>query len=192
MGRRYQAILKNANIDMSGHDLGIVSKTRLEDATGFIIATPTSTHISEIEKLLPYEKPILCEKPLTRDLEVLDNFYQKHGGDLYHLTMVNQYAYLNPQETEGKTLYNYWNTGKDGLYWDCINIIGLARKSVRLYNNSPVWHCTLNGRKLSIEKMDYAYMAMVKDWVRQPLTNIDYAMNAHYKAVRYHEGMLEK
>jgi len=39
-----------------------------ETVMGYIVATPTVNHFDSIQSLLPRQKPIFCEKPLTPDL----------------------------------------------------------------------------------------------------------------------------
>ncbi len=40
----------------------------IKQVDGFIVATPTSTHADVIAQILPYDKPIFVEKPLTHDI----------------------------------------------------------------------------------------------------------------------------
>ena len=39
-----------------------------EDVDGYVVATPTASHAAVIEELLPSEKPIFVEKPMTNDV----------------------------------------------------------------------------------------------------------------------------
>ena len=41
----------------------------LPDVDGFVVATPTVLHASIVEELIPRDRPIFVEKPLTNDLE---------------------------------------------------------------------------------------------------------------------------
>lgn len=186
MGRRYRAILKNhLCIDCDGYDTstggGIPD---LKKYDGFVVATPTSTHLPMLKTLFGYQKPILVEKPLTTDLRLLDSFESEFRTDLSMVQMVNQYAYLQNEDSYGPTSYDYFKTGGDGLYWDCLNIIGLAKERVEIDNRSAVWNCTINGYKLSIENMDRAYIAMIRRWTSEPQTNWAYAAEAHLKTAR--------
>jgi hypothetical protein len=87
--------------------------------------------------------------------------------------MVLQYDYIKVRgldEKHGWSGYNYYNHGKDGLAWDCLQIIGLAHDSTQLevQETSPYWLAYLNGYKLSLSDMDQAYIDMLRDWVSIP------------------------
>jgi hypothetical protein len=97
------------------------------------------------------------------------------------IAMVNQYAWLYDKNTTGDSHYNYWNSGKDGQEWDCINIIGLSHKPPLLLNNSPKWMASINGLDLNLSDMDQAYCDMLRDWYRKPEGDMDYIVKAHQK-----------
>jgi len=189
MGQRYKACLTSIGVEVVGVDknCNVGDHTRVD---GYIIATPTSAHLSDLATYGQYEKPILCEKPLTTSLTSLETFAHKYRKYLINIRMVNQYKYLIDQHsygdtTYGDTTYDYFRSGKDGLAWDCINIVGLSNKRPVLESTSPVWYCMINGTTLGIEKMDRAYVAMIKDWVRDPRPNWAYAYGAHEKVEQW-------
>lgn len=175
MAKRYQAILNHLGVKHTGHDK---DKPWFypQDATHFLICTPTDRHIADILKCLDFEKPILCEKPIDKAHD-LSMWFTKDK----FITMVNQYAYISQPVAEGETYYNYFKSGADGLYWDCLNIIGLANGPVRINNTSPVWECALNGNPLTLKQVDIAYCDMLEDWLHNPVSNWDYAVAAHKK-----------
>lgn len=181
MGRRYKSILEHLGHDAVGFD--ITHKNAKFDAAsvhgckGIIIATPTDTHYSYIQTCRKFKLPILCEKPISRDFsEVMT------ACEMSNLTMVNQYKYLDSPGAFGVTYYDYYNHGRDGLFYDCINIVGNARDRALLLDNSPMWHCILNGRVLSISEMDYAYISMIQDWLNNlEAGNSDYILKSHIK-----------
>lgn len=182
MASRYKAILTHLGHDFDGHDKGEEFKDSAEIADGFIVATPTRIHLETIDYCIQFLKPILCEKPITRNFEELRSFMASRPAEL--VTMVNQYLYYpgyNHETAEGATSYAYFKTGQDGLYWDTINIIGLAKKEFNVTNSSPIWTCALNGSKLTLGRMDHAYVSMVEAWLNDPVSNIDYAIAAHEK-----------
>lgn len=186
MGTRYKTICEYLGHEVYGRDKFFPSKFSPTEADCFIIATPTEDHIDDIGEYSSFGKPILCEKPLTKDiekLEVLEEFLIRNGRK-HLVSMVNQYAQLF-KGGSGHTYYKYFKSGKDGLAWDCINILGLGRGKVRLSNDSPVWECKINGKKLSLANMDKAYVRMIHHWLRNPKSNFDYAKKAHLKVIEW-------
>lgn len=182
MGKRYQAILKHLKQPFMCFDrsLGQEEKQILEGAANcgrIIIATPTNTHTDLLYELLPLKKPILCEKPITKDLEEMEELHNWCAENKYQYNMVCQYKELDittePNRVSG---YNYFRHGSDGLEWDCIQIIGLARGPVVLGEDMPIWMCEINGRYLNIKDMDQAYVAHIKKWIdgalEQPMDEI--------------------
>ena len=191
MGRRYKCILENViKKDVVIFDKGSASLQGIKDCDGVIIATPTQNHLAMIKRLQGLNLPILCEKPLTTNLAHLDAFENEHRPICSQVQMVNQYEFLAKPHSYGETHYSYWNSGKDGLDWDCLNIIGLSEKRPEYIDNqSPYWQCMINGYKISIENMDLAYVAMLRRWVNEPKSNWAYASKAHLKVAKYITGM---
>lgn len=188
MGTRYQAILKHLGAPFICVDIG----SKLEDIrdktiTGVIIASPTETHLSFIELFAALGVPILCEKPLSKnksELQQIKSIVEEHN---VNLTMTMQYKMLDQRDIDGDTEYNYFKHGNDGLSWDCIQIIGLARGQVFLREDSPIWKCTLNGNKLSIADMDQAYIDFVKHWLKEPGDDIDELIDIHEKVIKHEQ-----
>lgn len=182
MGQRYKAILEHLGVDVYGHDVEFSLKEQIDHVDGFIVASPTHTHIQEIRNLYQYEKPILSEKPITKKPEELSYLAPK----THLLTLVNQYKYLTSPSDEGDTYYDYFKTGSDGLYWDCINVIGLSKRvPAFIKNRSPFWLCSINGRRLNLSDMDAAYVNMMKDWLSGAPSNFQYALEAHRKVLEW-------
>lgn len=184
MGTRYKTICEYLGHEVYGRDKFFPSKFSPKEADCFIIATPTESHIDDIGEYSSYGKPILCEKPLTKDierLEALEAFLIKTKRK-HLVSMVNQYSILS-KGGRGTSSYNYFKSGKDGLYWDCINIIGLSKTAPALSNDSPIWDCYINGHRISIANMDRAYLLMIKNWLERPKSNFDYAKKAHLKVL---------
>lgn len=154
-----------------------------------IICTPTDRHVEDVYRAAEFNLPILCEKPLTKDLDLcleVCDFAEKIG---LPLRMVNQYAHLPGKDMgEGISYYNYWNHGKDGLAWDCISIVGLARGQVQLREDSPVWVCGINGAGHYSSEMDYAYVDMLKSWLGGDTYGVPYIRAAHTKVAAYLEA----
>ncbi len=187
MGKRYAAILNYLDVEVCGHDLEGPNESEMKRAFGFIVATPTANHLDDMKKLFIYEKPILCEKPFTKVMSDLAYFEDKNRSDLSLVQMVNQYQFLT-KPGKGETYYSYFKSGADGIHFDCINIIGLAHGRVALSNKSPIWDCMLNGTRLNLGMMDHAYIAMIKAWIKNPISNYAYARKAHEKVCEYISG----
>jgi len=185
MGRRYMAILGHlGGVEPRGIDLGEVIPT---DYDSVILATPTSQHVEQIFAFEHYRVPILCEKPISTSLARVMGLFDKAKTRGIRLRMVNQYADIArfDPNANGPTFYDYFRHGSDGLAWDCINIIGMAKWRPTLSERSPIWSCTINGQKLSVDTMDAAYVQMVKDWLAGGHENLDYMLNAHRKVAEY-------
>lgn len=184
MGSRYKAILEHLGHNVYGSDVNYMSVCN-DPIDGYIICTPTKQHLADLIEYGKEEKPILCEKPITTHLIDLE-FFDKRYTKIHHLiTVVNQYKYLIKPNYLGATHYNYFKTGGDGLAWDCVNIIGLAKEEFTLNNTSPVWNCYINGEKLDIAEMDWAYIRMVINWLENPVSNWEYIMDSHRKVDRW-------
>jgi hypothetical protein len=187
MGRRYAAILRHLEVPFVGVDVGD-SITGL-DFDSVIIATPTPDHVHSI-RAFGSGFPILCEKPISTDLDKALKLCDWADARQIPLRMVNQYEYLPVDETQVSSLtsYNYFRHGNDGLAWDCISLIALAEGRVILANESPVWQAQLNGHALSIADMDMAYVGMIRDWLRGHTRDTDYIREAHKKVAAYVEA----
>jgi hypothetical protein len=184
MAKRYRAILHElghtvGGIDIEDQEYGFAH----EDADAYIVATPTAGHIDDLYALEFCGRPILCEKPITKDIEELEVLLEDFKKSGTKLQMVSQYDYLIDDISTGHTVYNYFKSGGDGLAWDCINIIKHAKGIISIRNNSPIWTCKINGQKLNISQMDAAYIEMIADWLGNPdRTDFNGILRAHKKA----------
>lgn len=186
MGKRYQAILDHLDKPYLKMDVA-TNKCVLEDdwqkIDGVILATPTETHPRLIKDLARPNRPVLCEKPICKSLSDLEEtlYWTRENGS--KLTMMMQYQVFDKPYYNGHTFYNYYNTGKDGLNWDCIQIIGLARTTVSIKNDSPIWECQLNGKTIDRSAMDWAYVHFVKEWLQGFIKqDHNWLMDIHHKA----------
>lgn len=183
MGRRYGAILSYLGKEWVGvdaeHNRHFI-KDAAKNSDGVIIATPTDTHASLIHLFIDCGKPLLCEKPITKDMGELERLAAEVRAHKTNLQMVHQYKEL-AQPSIGWSYYNYWNHGKDGLIWDCIQIIALARSEISLQEDSPLWKCRINGKALNLADMDRAYIEMMKRWIRSPGQEIAEIQYIHEK-----------
>jgi hypothetical protein len=184
MGKRYQAILKFLNQDYVCKDKihsEFPDEYLTEKIDGVIIATPTDTHLELIQQYLRYGVPILCEKPVTKHLAELKALGYELRSSRTPFRMMYQYQCLDYPTSKGVSWYDYFRHGNDGLVWDCLQVIGLARGAVNLAEESPIWDCSLNGKALSLSQMDLAYIDYVKGWLNCPSQDYEQIWDAHVK-----------
>lgn len=183
IGSRYVAILETLGVDYIGVEVGDDLPSKYD---AIIIATPTHLHGEHLMRHADDGVPILVEKPLATDLrqalEICDMIDEAGTA----VRMVNQYRHIPDDGGEGDTLYDYFKTGADGLYWDTISLIAIARGPVVVKNKSPVWRCTVNGLKLSHSLIENAYIDMVQAFLEKPPTapETGYMRMAHKKVAR--------
>ena len=187
MGRRYRAILEHLGHEWMGEDLSQDRKGSVDDADAVIVATPTPTHGQVLDRLLSCGKPILCEKPIMTDMEALRALLADAVISGTRLQMVSQYDYLIDPKSTGPSWYRYFKTGPDGLPWDCLQIIALAKDGCEVSDKSPVWDCGINGKRLDLRLMDQAYVAMIRDWLQAPRNDISRILEAHEKVIAWQQ-----
>ena len=183
MARRYKAICDFYEIPSIGFDLNNIKDISQykDQIKSILIATPTETHMDLIFSLGEMGKPILCEKPISKSMAEIERLMSSGLS----VKMVNQYEYLYDPKSHGPSCYRYWNSGKDGIKWDCINIIGLAEEEPTIRNDLPFWTCMINGKELELSDMDGAYAEMIQDFYRNPTSDLEYIKKAHS---RVHAG----
>lgn len=197
MGRRYIACLRTMDVDITGYDVRN-SLHRDKIPTHYIVATPTETHVDALYQIrsrhlgTDHKPSILCEKPICFPREhcnpkdIFDDF-GRVGMPFY---MVCNYAYYPFLEgMTGATLYDYYNSGNDGLAWDCIQLLALAQDEVMLSNRSPIWRVQINGTPLSRNLIDETYLDMLYDFIfgarESKLWGKDETIRAHEKVLAY-------
>lgn len=159
MGRRYQAILKHLDVNFDRLDVGLtIAEGALSKYDNYILATPTDTHFKYVKQLSEYQKPILCEKPISANEEEFNTLLSLD----IPVSMMMQYQFFDRDYAHGITRYDFYNHGKDGIVWDCFQPIALARGEIDIKENSPIWTCTLNGLEINIKEMDRAYVWAVR------------------------------
>ena len=73
-----------ARLEIAGIADKVVSDvSTLPGVSGLVVATPASTHFAVVSSLLSREVPILCEKPLTTDIEEARALVARAGGRLF-------------------------------------------------------------------------------------------------------------
>lgn len=172
MGKRYSSILnylyyKWIGVDIVNHPS---SMDRIYNYYNYyIIATPTDTHAKIIKDIKSPKANILCEKPITKDIAELKEIYALCKERYQSLFMVDNYCHCDLLHSSfnytNNTLYDYYNSGKDGLAWDCIQLINLASDKICLYNYSPEWTCAINGKTVSRDSIDRSYVLMIRTFL---------------------------
>lgn len=190
MGTRYQSILTHLHEPFDCHDPKICDwRFSLEDDVNkkydrFIIASPTETHYEWVMKLDRFKKPILCEKILSKDVDKVQEMLNINSP----LSMMMQYSLMITENDIGDSHYNYYQHGSDGLAWDCFQIIALANGKVELFEDSPIWYCVLNGKRLDKSRMDAAYVEFVRSWLLSgQVSSYEKLSDWHLKVKQYED-----
>jgi hypothetical protein len=179
MGRRYCSILSYLQ-----HPFRILDKHNLHEGPEliavcdkYIIASPTSNHLEQLKQLLPLGRPILCEKPLSKSHKSLKRVLEKYEDTPLCMVVNYVYAYALSRQSPrlycgdeaeilpGLTSYDYYNSGGDGLIWDCIQLYNLAEGPIELSNDSPFWRVNINGVFIQRDHIDRSYVLMVSDFI---------------------------
>lgn len=194
MGKRYQAILSHLGKNFSCVDL-IHTRAHIDKmaytSEGIIIASPTHTHLPYVQSFCQMKKPILCEKPLSTDPHEISEILNLSDAGDFPLTMMMQYQWLVNPALVGESYYDYFRHGADGIVWDCMQIIALAKKSVHLREKSPIWKCRINGYDLNVSHMDSAYVEYVSNWLKHPSQDLGYLAEIHSKVLEYEQRMAD-
>lgn len=194
MGARYRAILDYLHVPYARYDLKL--NIPIEQAAigcdRTLIATPTPFHAESIRQAIRHvQGPILCEKPITKDIAELKALLAECHEAKCDLRMVYQYKKVYKDDGMiGPSHYDFFKHGEDSLIWDCIQIVGLARGTVKLSQTSPVWSCAINGQMLKLGAMDWAYCEYVSDWLKAPMLCVgsQEILEIHEKTARLANG----
>ena len=167
MGRRYTAICKNMGHTVLPIEIGqTLSPT--EDFDYAIIATPTKTHFDIVKKLLPYNKTILCEKPVCFNLRRVKELRLLDKRHLVKVVCNWKFVKGMLPFNHNKIEYNFYNTGKDGLYYDCCQLVLLSHGSCILRTTSPTFMATVNGKSISLTNIENSYITMIEKLINHP------------------------
>lgn len=165
IGLRYHAILKSLDIPHVGIDLG--DDLDLRHCTRAIIATPTETHF-EFAKLCEERKiPYLLEKPATKDMDQARQMAKFEHGFIVNNYWFLQLNYWWPMKVD-EIEWDFFKSGRDGLHWDCIQLIYMAKKlgaKLMLKNESPIWEMYINDTRVPYECIEQSYIDMIRGFV---------------------------
>lgn len=164
IGRRYASILTYLKIPWVGRDSN-TSKLMIDpldtEYEKAIVAVPTDMHYKYCKALLEMGIPFLCEKPLSKDPEECEDLLRRDKEWIGHVVCNYQYVFKGTKPVS----YNYYKTGKDGLYWDCAQLIYL-NKGVVIETKSPCLEVVSLNKVISYEEIERSYVSMVSDWYK--------------------------
>lgn len=169
VGLRYQAILKSLNVPYLVYDAESLEGFSCEGKRNFediefgkaMICSPTDTHLNYVRKLIHLDKTFLCEKPLTKDPEDLAYINAEYPKGF----MVCNYKFITKIYGEDVNLsYNYYRSGRDGLLWDCCQLVYID-PDCELLNDSPLWDFSVNGHPIPYRALELSYVQMIKSFI---------------------------
>lgn len=183
IGSRYRAILESFKIPYEIYDYhtGILSTTKGETNLAnikfsrAIICTPTDTHVTYCKMLEPLKKPYLCEKPLSKDLDEANEVAKfKYGYMVCNYKLLFQFM-----ANRGHIVYDYFRTGKDGLLWDCCQLIYLDPLAC-VNNESPLFRLHVHNSydeydcfgEIPFHLVERSYLFMIRDFVDGEFQNL--------------------
>lgn len=192
MGRRYCAILRHLKEGLLEADIGDLWWEW--DFDRVIIATPTNRHDADIRLALVKGKPILCEKPIDMSYPAVFNLVldaERKGVDVRMvsnwrfaanraLERVGEIAVLGEAEIE----YNHYNSGNDGFFWDCIQLLMMAGR-FKYDRTAPIFDAKINGNPITLDDISHSYPMMVSEWLygdKGKLWSLRDSMEGHDRA----------
>jgi len=162
------------------------------DAT--IIATPISEHTRYL-KMLMDSKPVLCEKPISCDIQHVKDIAKYSGHQGCAAFMVNNWAFLGdwyePMSADSITI-NTYNTGKDGI-WDLIQPLYLVEDihNFECVHSYPWLSVMIGGKGYGRDDFDRTYVDMVQAFIGgyyDKLWPLERIVEAHLRVEDY--GMM--
>ena len=170
IGKRYGAILSHFGVDWVGYDTAIHD---IEPDFAYfdkvIIATPTETHC-EIACKVPYNIPLLCEKPLAKELVDAEKMRDLRIGSDSFVVCNYRYALRGFKEPL-KISYNHYHTGRDGTFWDVCQILYLD-PDAEIDTQSPFLSLWVNGEEVPYQAIERSYAQMIWDFVSGKYNNL--------------------
>lgn len=168
IGSRYEAILKWEKISYCTYDiLDGLKPIDWKKIDRVIVATPTDQHAHWAFIAADHDLPVLVEKPLSKSLEECETLERALKG--HEVFVVCNYKYaLGPNP---KIFYDYYNTGKDGLWWDVCQLIYLD-PDAKISNESPFLNLWVNEKLVRYREIEASYCKMVKDFAEGKYRNL--------------------
>ena len=194
MGLRYCAIMKYMGIDFVEYDTnGALNPWSKDEVDRAIVATPIDDHADTCGRLLALGISVLCEKPISKSIDVLLGLTNVATLSKASLHMVNNWRFVLGRKRildagHNSITLNYFNTGADGDY-DLIQPIYLSRGYPTISRTSPVYDCSVNGTLINQMNFDMSYVAMIDAWIHNPalMWTMSDAIAATEKTIKYME-----
>lgn len=165
IGRRYRAVLEALGIPYRGKekedpwDFSCITKA--------IIASPTFLHFDHASKVAAEGIPFLCEKPMCFE----SNLIRRLQKTTYKGFVVNNWAQLawnaDLPSSPKKITYDFYNTGRDGLLWDTIQLIYLAKiynAELSVDTRSYFWDAHFDQTPIPYREIEHSYAQMVSSF----------------------------
>lgn len=154
IGRRYQAIYKSLGIPFSVWDLPNLGSELPRHFDNYVICSPTETHLGYVRYLINLGKRFICEKPLATN-PITEDLGYKNGF------MVCNYLFMTRGLNAPRIFYDYYNTGRDGMFWDACQLLYLNPKAI-IRNKSPIWKLKINRRLIPYAELERSYLRMIR------------------------------
>lgn len=176
MGRRYSRLLPLMGVEPVKIDVALNDSPDLSaaDVVGAIIATPTACHLEMVEKCCDLGIHFLCEKPVVTSSQGTEEAERMEREANVVGYVVSNWAYT--RDKSGDTVwekkshsvtYNNVRHGQDGLFWDCCQLIYLARDhSPTLLETAPFLDAEIDGQRIDVDDIELSYALMLRDWTR--------------------------
>ena len=180
IGRRYEAILKFLEkdyfiFDIADRDspdpkvgeyyLKALGDMNRGDWDKAIVCTPTDSHYSDAKRLLDVcrvkrcKKDILIEKPVSKSPREIADL------DRDRIYMVCNYKYALMGRVPLK--WTYYNTGRDGLYWDLIQLLYI-NPELEIDPKGIIWTLETNEGEMSYREVEQSYYDMILSFLCKP------------------------
>jgi hypothetical protein len=178
IAQRYKAILNYLGHPFYSYDVNFKEATWpleksvqakdlhkiVREEPAVLIATPSDTHFKVLKRFyhMGYRR-FLIEKPIFTqqlDYELAREF---EGADIRGIA---NYRYVDG--AGGHTIYDYYDAGGEKWYWNLFQIIAMAKSTLTVKRDSPVWSCTLNGKKLTLEEVHKSYIFQIQEFLSNP------------------------
>jgi Ulp1 family protease len=179
-GRRYCAILKYLDIEHIGYDIvDSFNSVPCNKITHAIIATPIDTHYHWCLWCVENKIPFLCEKPISKNIDEIETIKRECKNEKVDGRMVCNWAFVLPYKNsnlslnrhENTIVFDYFNTGKDGIY-DLIQPIYLSDEISSFKFKSPVYNCKINGAEVDQRDFDASYSVMLGAWFSENINHL--------------------
>lgn len=185
IGRRYVSIMQTYNIDGYEYDIINIKESvhdLIDKSTHVLIATPPESHVHYINLALSKGKYVLCEKPISYNLDDIKYLHNHPNKD--KLNMVCNWIFL-PQydiilQPNSYTIeYNWFYYGKNA--WDLIQPLYLSHTFT--YHSYPLFSVKVDNEMFTQQDFNYSYLKMIKAWLgkRELLWGIDDIEKSHIK-----------